>query len=310
MTPGRAPFMQTGNGIPSALLQTNTSTGEDIKAEAKRKAEEDAKAKLNALGENKGGSTNIREVEGAATVTRKGQPVEKQAQTPKEIAAWKAAKAKAESEGKPFGEKYNTQTATETVKLSDTGADKPKEADKPKSDTKYWFKSDTNNKSGFGGGSEWGVANEGTIAAGEAKIASDTDPERIKRGAPFSTGEYNKFFSQPFTAQETKLYNADRIGPRSAEAVFSKDPKRQEYRQNWLNTAEERLDAGLKKRADAAAATKAKQTEAKTKFDAKAKAKAEARAVVAAKKPEELAAKKAALAAKKKAKAPTQMRKY
>ena len=128
MTPGRSPFMKTGRGIPSALMQTNIGTGEDIKAEAKRKAEADAKAKLEALGKNEGASTNVREVQGTATVTRKGQPVEKQAQTPKEIEAWKAAKAKAESEGKPFGEKYNTQTATETVKLSDTGADKPKKA--------------------------------------------------------------------------------------------------------------------------------------------------------------------------------------
>lgn len=30
MKPGRSPFMQTGSGIPSALMQTNTSTNEKL----------------------------------------------------------------------------------------------------------------------------------------------------------------------------------------------------------------------------------------------------------------------------------------
>lgn len=306
--PGISPLLKTGRGIPTPFLQTNISSGSDLKAKAAAKAE-----KLRAADKSKLGTGETKTFTGTE---RDITP----ATTPEQVAAWKQAITKP-------GAGRNIRTESVTVKKEGFSDLKPAGLVSPKNQISgseikptpnkapvptgmSWTRSDTNNKSGFGGGSEWGVANEGTIAAGEAKIASDTDPERIKRGAPFSTGEYNKFFSRPFTAQETKLYNADRIGPRSAEAVFSKDPKRQEYRQNWLNTAEERLDAGLKKKADAAAATKAKQTEAKTKFDAKAKAKAEARAVVAAKKPEELAAKKAALAAKKKAKAPTQMRKY
>ncbi len=305
MTPGRSPFMKTGYGIPSALLQTNVGTGEDIKAEAKRKAEEDAKAKLTALGKNEGGSTNVREVQGTATVTRKGQPVEKQAQTPKEIAAWSAAKAKAESEGRPFGEKYKTQTATETVKLSDTGTDKPKE-EKQKSNNNYWHKSNTNTKSGFGGGSSWGVTTAESYigGAGKRKQAADTNPEVIKGGAPFATGEDNEFYYQQMTDQEQKLWNNHRLTQDSNP--FGKDPVK---RQAWLNEVEGRLDADLKEKSDRKAAADARKATERTAMEARQKEKADkltaSKAQVAAAK----AAKLAAIQAKKKNKTPAQMRK-
>ena len=131
MKPGRLPFQKTGNGLPSALLQVgpkqNPVSGNDLK----EKALAEAKAKQLLAGENKGGSKDVRTFEGTASAKIPGKPVEKIASTPAEIAKWKAAKSKAEQEGKPFGEQYKPKTITEKASVTDTGMDKPQLTTKP-----------------------------------------------------------------------------------------------------------------------------------------------------------------------------------
>ena len=128
----RTPFYQKGMGGDKMLLQNknkimskspleqekNPSTGEDLRAKAKKEAEAKLKAKVEAAGENKGGSKDVRNFEASATVTEKGKKVEKKATTKKEIEAWK----KAPKENK---EKYLDKTVTEKATASDTGKDKP-----------------------------------------------------------------------------------------------------------------------------------------------------------------------------------------
>jgi hypothetical protein len=133
MKPGKIPFLQTGHGLPSAFLQKkkpaeqeknsqqNLISGNDLK----EKALANAKEKQLLAGENKGDSKNTRIFEGTASATIPGNQVEKIASTPAEIAKWKAAKLKAEQEGKPFGEQYKPRTITEKATVSDTGMDKP-----------------------------------------------------------------------------------------------------------------------------------------------------------------------------------------
>ena len=131
MKPGRVPFLQTGHGLPSAFLQKkkpgeqeknsqqNSVSGNDLK----EKALANAKEKQLLAGENTGGANSVRTFEGTASATIPGKPVEKIASTPAEIAKWKAAKLKAEQEGKPFGEQYKPTTITEKATVSDTGKD-------------------------------------------------------------------------------------------------------------------------------------------------------------------------------------------
>lgn len=131
MKPGRLPFQKTGNGLPSALLQVgpkqNPVSGNDLK----EKALAEAKAKQLLAGENKGGSKDVRTFEGTASATIPGKKVEKIASTPAEIAKYKAAKMKAEKEGKPFGEQYKPKTIIEKASITDTGMDKPQITTKP-----------------------------------------------------------------------------------------------------------------------------------------------------------------------------------
>ena len=131
MKPGRLSFQKTGNGLPSALLQVgpkqNPISGNDLK----EKALAEAKAKQLLAGENKGGTKDVRTFEGTASAKIPGKPVEKIASTPAEVAKWKAAKTKAQQEGKPFGEQYKPKTITEKASVSDTGMDKPQITTKP-----------------------------------------------------------------------------------------------------------------------------------------------------------------------------------
>jgi hypothetical protein len=135
MKPGRLSFQKTGHGLPSAFLQTrkpgetsqaqvnntNSISGEDLK----EKARQEALKKQQEAGPNKGDSKAMRTFEGTASATVPGDKVEKPASTPQEIAKWKNAKAKAEQEGKPFGERYNPKTITEKATVTDIGTDKP-----------------------------------------------------------------------------------------------------------------------------------------------------------------------------------------
>ena len=49
--PGRSPLLKTGNGIPSALLQKNKNTGQSISRFDKINLSEQAKGKINEIGE-------------------------------------------------------------------------------------------------------------------------------------------------------------------------------------------------------------------------------------------------------------------
>jgi len=268
MKPGRSPFMQTGRGIPSALLQVkpklNTFSGEDMSAQAKKLADAKAKAKLAAAGENEGGSNNVRTFSADATVIKKAKPVEKFAKTPAEIAKWKAAP-------QANKDQYLDKSVTETVTVSDTGMDKPKETPTPmatpNTNNMSWFASNTNQKFGgstvIGGGS---YSND-RITEGNTKNAADTDPNTISQGNPFSTGEKNKFNSVNFTPQEIKLSNAGRIGVN--DTPIGKDPVKHQSR---LNALEKQLDANLNKVLVRKAGTKAKQDAAAAAATANAKA--------------------------------------
>ena len=307
MNPGRSPFMQTGNGIPSALLQTNAGTGEDLKAKATREAEAKRAAdKSNLkLGETKNFTATVSNITPA--------------KTPAEIEAWKA------SLGKPGAGRFN-KTATATVSKEGTNNITPKgvvnfsneikASEMPKSETmpkakaqsynNYWHKSNTNTKSGFGGGSSWGVTTAESYigGAGKRKQAADTNPDVIKGGAPFATGEDNEFSYQQMTDQEQKLWNNHRLTQDSNP--FGKDPVK---RQAWLNEVEAKLDTDLKNKSDRKAAVDTKKAAERTTIEARQKEKADKLAASKAQVAAAKAAKIEAIKAKQKKKAPTQMRK-
>jgi len=125
MKPGRLSFQKTGHGLPSALLQVGAEKNPVSGSDLKEKALAEARKKQQEAGENKGTSKDVRTFEGSASATIPGKSVEKIASTPAEIAKWKAAKAKAEQENKPFGEQYKPKTITEKASVTDTGKDKP-----------------------------------------------------------------------------------------------------------------------------------------------------------------------------------------
>jgi len=131
-TPGRSNMPKTGRGIPPTLMYRSPmhQTIDPITG-LKKAAEAEALKKQAEAGPNTGGSSTTRTFEGSASATIPGKKVEKLASTPEEIAKWKAAKARAEQEGKPFGEQYKSKTITETATVSDTGVDKPQLTTKP-----------------------------------------------------------------------------------------------------------------------------------------------------------------------------------
>jgi len=307
MKPGRSPLMRTGNGIPPAFLQTNPGTGETLKEKATREAEAKRAAdKSNLkLGETKNFTATVSNITPA--------------KTPAEIAAWKA------SLGKKGAGRFN-ETATATVskegtnnitpkglvnfpnKIETTGI--PKSATIPKakeqSYNNYWHKTNTNNKSGFGSWGSWGVTTADSYikGAGERKQAADTNPEVVKQGAPFATGEDNEFFYQQMTDQEQKLWDNHRLTQDSNP--FGKDPVK---RQAWLNQIETKLDADLKQKSDRKAALDARKAGERATMEANKQAKADKLAAAKAEVAKAREAKLAAIKAKKTKTTPAQMRK-
>lgn len=193
---GRSPLPQTGRGIPAPFLQVNISSGNDLKAQARAKAEAEAKAKLTAAGENKGTSKDVRAFEATATVTKEGKKVEKFAKTPKEIAAWKAASPENKA-------KYEKQSATETVKLSDVGKDKPMTP--PKSEDYGSWTSESISQD-FGGRSTTGYTQSAyDLERGDIKQAYD-----VSRGGEIKPGSNpagNVYKHQKVTPQESRVQN-------------------------------------------------------------------------------------------------------
>lgn len=211
LQPGRSPFLRTGRNIPLQMCSpmhqqdvTDPTTGKTAKQLAQEKLEQ----KMKEAGPNTGDSKNVRNFEASASFTVPGAKVEKMASTTKEIEAYKKAKAKAESKGIPFGEKYKPKTISATATGSDIGADKPevKEADNTSNKTFYW----SNTNANFGSNAVQGLdySNSNTIKSLESKNQTDTKQiggGSIKSGTPGETGMKNQFWKQEATQDEIRL---------------------------------------------------------------------------------------------------------
>jgi len=251
MKPGKFPFAKTGHGIPIPFMQTkiNIGTGEDLSAQAKAKAEADAKAKQLAAGENKGGSKNIRNFEGTATVEKEGQKVERFAKTPAEIKKWKAASAENKA-------KYEKRSATETVKLSDTGVDKPTPITPTPAEPKSygsWYKTGTaGNNTGFGGSSESGFTNDPSfISSSQQKDYIDKYEGKNVIANNMASSSQNSFNVKPVTAEEdrvSRFFRTNVVSPyddawkdRKGENPGSGETRRQDYIKNSITKIDTKL---------------------------------------------------------------------
>jgi hypothetical protein len=222
--PGRSPLLKTGRDIPTPFLQTNISSGSDLKEKATAKAE-----KLRAADKSKLGTGETKTFTGTE---RNITP----ATTPAEVAAWKEAIKKPGA-----GRNIETETATVTKygqsnlkpagpvspknQISGTKT-KPSPSKTPVPTGMSWTKSDTNQN--FGGRSVTGMSPTGSaeIAAGKRKQSIDTDVKTISQGRPFSTGSENKYTSQAVTPREQKLLNRGLIG--QGDNPIGVDPNRYE----------------------------------------------------------------------------------
>lgn len=274
MIPGRSPFMKTGHGIPAPFMQvkTNAGTGEDLSAQARAQAEAKAKEKLAALGENTGTSKDVRNVEATATVTREGKKVEKFAKTKAEIEAWKAAP-------KENKEKYLNKSATETVKLSDVGKDKPVTPSVPTEEPKnygMWHRNITgSNNNGFGGHSSTGRLDTSNtedakfIEASQLKDYTDKYQGKDVINNNIASSSKNSFELKPVTAEEDRVGRFLRSGVVSPYDSTWKDKKNENpgsgetRRQDWLKGRVDYINQ--------------KDTEAKSRLDLKNQKIAEAK---------------------------------
>ena len=304
MTPGRSPLQQTGRGIPSAFLQTRTTTTvnpvsgnttkEQAAAEAKKKAEE----KLAESIKNKPlVGTETRNTEGSASYTTPGKKVERFATTPAEIAAWKKA---------PEENKKKYEDVVTEVKGTASGQGKIDEI--KEKDYGSWYKSTVDQN--FGGGGSWGsTMDKEFIKAGEKQNAYDTS--RGNQIAPGSNPAGNLFKYQKITEQENRLgptaspydtrwsdYGADRTANNPDSRIDTSPGSGEKRRQEYIKSTTEKLDkkaAEEKARQDAVKAKHAAaRAELKAKNDAKAADREAKKAAVAA----ALKAKRDAIAAK------------
>jgi hypothetical protein len=252
--PGRSPLPQTGRGIPTPFLQTNISSGSDLKAKATAKAE-----KLRAADKSKLGTGETKTFTGTE---RDITP----ATTPEQVAAWKQAITKP-------GAGRNIRTESVTVKkegfsdLKPAGPVSPKNQisgslmkptpnKAPSPNGMSWTKSDTNQN--FGGRTVTGMSPTGSaeIAAGKRKQSIDTDPKNTSQGRPFSTGSENKYTSQAVTPREQKLLNRGLIG--QGDNPIGVDPKRYETFIGKKEAIANKQDATISERKARVAAKKRK----------------------------------------------------
>ncbi len=270
--PGRSPLLKTGRDIPTPFLQTNISTGSDLKEKATAKAE-----KLKAADKSKLG---IGETKTFTGTERKITPAE----TPSEIAAWKEAIKQPGA-----GRNIEKETATVTKygqsdlkpagptgsKNEITGSKLKPSPNKPSTPTGMsWTKSETNQK--FGGNEVIGMSPTGSaeIKAGVRKQSIDTNPSITGQGRPFSTGEANKYESRPLSSQEMNLYGRGRIG--TADNPYGKDPVKHQERLNALETQLNKNDKTIANRkettsAKVTAAVKAKEAKIASNLAARKK---------------------------------------
>jgi hypothetical protein len=253
--PGRSPLLKTGRDIPTPFLQTNISSGSDLKEKAAAKAE-----KLRAADKSKLG------IGESKTFTGTAKNITKFAETPAEVSAWKEAI-------KQPGAGRNIEKESVTVKkegfsdLKPAGPVSPKNKitgttlkpspSKPASPTGMsWTRSDTNQK--FGGRTVTGMSPTGSaeIAAGKRKQSIDTDPSITSQSRPFSTGSENKYTSQAVTPREQKLLNRGLIG--QGDNPIGVDPKRYETFIGKKEAIANKQDATISERKARVAAKKRK----------------------------------------------------
>lgn len=216
--PGRGPMMKTGRGIPlnmkSPLYITNgpgdeskKGPGDDKSKEkkarelAKKRAEE---ARIKA-GKNEGDSKNVRTFTGEASYVVPGQKVERYAETPEEIAAWK--KASEESKAK-----YRDKNIKVVETVSDTGVDKQKSntpqppSENKKNDGVYFFKGSNEHNMNFGGHTTYG-RNIGKPDLSKVDTSYTRTPPNPISGRP-NTFEYREATDRETKAMKSRFFGS------------------------------------------------------------------------------------------------------
>lgn len=176
------------------ITKVNNMADPKDKSKAQKAAEAEAlaaaKAKQTAAGSNTGDATNKRTFSGNASYTLPGQPVERQAKTPEEIAKWKAASPKNKA-------KYKSTTNEVTKSVSDLGVNKPtaKKIVKKKASNGYYHKGSNMRNMPFGGKTSSGFSNSKPI--GDKSFTAS--PDSPKSGKP------NTFESRELTDREATV---------------------------------------------------------------------------------------------------------
>jgi hypothetical protein len=175
----------------------------------------------------------------------------------------------------PFGERYKSQTITETATLSDTGKDKPVfETKKSNLSGKTYYSEDTNVKSGFGSHGRYGLTDDKSIlGGGRSKNAADTNMSNASLGSAFTTGQLNKWKEVPQTETEARLHSKNILTGDNYNPARASNPEKSA---NFLNKALDRekiYDAAVEKKKNLQNAAKAKVEAAKKALEEKKAAK-------------------------------------
>ena len=191
MKAGRGPTQRMGRGIPlnmkSPIYEVEDPDTDKAAAEARALAE--AKRLQSEAGANKGNSSNVRDFSGESSYLQKGKKVERFAETPAEIAAWKAASDANKS-------KYRDKTIGVTQNVSDIGKDPVPRKEEPVVELpkpKGYFNYGSNmHNMDFGGHTSYGSTSK------EMKPPSSyaNSPENPISGRP------NEFKQRPMTDRE------------------------------------------------------------------------------------------------------------
>tara|TARA_R110000851_G_scaffold92127_1_gene201030 strand:+ start:1015 stop:1827 length:813 start_codon:yes stop_codon:yes gene_type:complete len=191
MKAGRGPTQRMGRGIPlnmkSPIYEVEDPDTDKAAAEARALAE--AKRLQSEAGANKGNSSNVRDFSGESSYRQKGKKVERLAETPEEIAAWKAASEESKN-------KYRDKTIDVTQNVSDIGKDPVPRKEEPVVELpkpKGYFNYGSNmHNMNFGGHTSYGSTSK------EMKPPSSyaNSPENPISGRP------NEFKQRPMTDRE------------------------------------------------------------------------------------------------------------
>ena len=261
MKAGRGPTQRMGRGIPlnmkSPLYEVGDPDTDKAAAEARALAE--AKRQQSEAGANTGDSSSVRNFSGESSYVQEGKKVERFAETPAEIAAWKAASDANKS-------KYRDKTVDVTKNVSDIGKDPvPRKEDpvvepvvEPPKPKGYYSRGSNIHNMNFGGHEQWRQTTE--------KVDGPTE----FTNSPENTlsGKDNEFQQRPMTNREAAV-SESRFGNREMNP-FRNTPKEWEA---YLTNAEKGMAAQSAKanarkqtiasRRSEALATKAKKDAAK-----------------------------------------------